>query len=138
VTHYTARSRFCGPFPGSRIQVSLPACQQQVLDRIERNLEDGEPKLRSMFAIFTRLTRDDGTPKTESLHDEGSRFRRIRQIVTRHAVVAIPVILCLVALFAFAVVNSPPAHVCRPAPSTSASAVHTKGCQAASESYGRP
>jgi hypothetical protein len=47
--------------------VSLPAGQKQVLDRIETDLEGCEPKLRSMFAIFTRLTRDDGAPRTESL-----------------------------------------------------------------------
>jgi hypothetical protein len=57
----------CGPaagfrrgFPGQSIGVSLPVSQQRVLAGIENALEGGEPRLGSMFAIFTRLTQDDG------------------------------------------------------------------------------
>ena len=46
--------------------MSLPVNEQRVLDRIEDALEGGEPQLRSMFAIFTRLTRDDAVPPTEA------------------------------------------------------------------------
>ncbi len=35
--------------------MSLPACQQRVLDRMEGALRAGEPQLTSMYAIFTRL-----------------------------------------------------------------------------------
>jgi len=38
--------------------MSLPARQQQVLDRIEDSLHACDPRLRSMFAIFTELTRE--------------------------------------------------------------------------------
>jgi len=38
--------------------MSLPARQQQVLDRIEDSLHACDPRLRSMFAIFTKLTRE--------------------------------------------------------------------------------
>jgi hypothetical protein len=37
--------------------MSLPTCQQRVLDRIEQSLHAGDPRLRSKFAIFTKLTR---------------------------------------------------------------------------------
>jgi hypothetical protein len=39
-----------------RTSMSLPASQQRALDRIEKKLQAGDPRLRSLFAIFTRLT----------------------------------------------------------------------------------
>jgi hypothetical protein len=66
---------FLRVFPGQAGVVSLPAGQQQVLDRTETHLEGCEPRLTSMFAIFTRLTRDDGAPRTESLRQQGSETR---------------------------------------------------------------
>jgi len=42
--------------------MSLPARQQQVLDRIEDSLHACDPRLRSMFAISTKLTREEGMP----------------------------------------------------------------------------
>ena len=62
-----ANGGFRRGFPGQWTVVSLSASQQRVLYGIESALEGGEPRLRSMFAIFTRLTRDDGAPRTESL-----------------------------------------------------------------------
>jgi hypothetical protein len=47
--------------------MSLPACQQRVLDTIENALQKREPRLASMFAMFTRLTRGEGLPRTERL-----------------------------------------------------------------------
>ena len=89
--------------------VSLPAGQQQILDRIETALEDGEPRLRSMLAIFTRLTRDEGAPQTESLRPEGWLVNHLRMVV------AVPLILGLMALFVFMSVSSGSAmHGCRP------------------------
>src|ERR1700746_2749046 len=57
-------------FPGQSAGVSLPVSQQRVLEGIESALESAEPRLRSMFAIFTRLTRDEGAPRTEALRAE--------------------------------------------------------------------
>jgi len=37
--------------------MSLPARQERVLGRIEHSLHAGDPRLRSMFATFTKLTR---------------------------------------------------------------------------------
>jgi hypothetical protein len=47
--------------------MSLPACQQRVLDRIEHSLHACDPRLRSMFAIFTKLTREEEMPPLEEL-----------------------------------------------------------------------
>jgi Protein of unknown function (DUF3040) len=47
--------------------MSLPASQQRVLDRIEETLKRREPRLASMFAIFTRLTVHEEVPRTEAL-----------------------------------------------------------------------
>jgi hypothetical protein len=37
--------------------MSLPACQQRVLDRIEQSLRACDARLKSKFAIITKLTR---------------------------------------------------------------------------------
>ena len=47
--------------------MSLPTCQQRVLDRIEHSLHACDPRLRSMFAIFTKLTREEEIPRLEEL-----------------------------------------------------------------------
>jgi hypothetical protein len=47
--------------------MSLPASQQRVLDRIEEALKKREPRLASMFAMFTRLTVHEGVPRIEAL-----------------------------------------------------------------------
>jgi hypothetical protein len=47
--------------------MSLPACQERVLRGIESALRKGEPRLASIFATFTRLTRDEELPRTEQL-----------------------------------------------------------------------
>jgi hypothetical protein len=47
--------------------MSLPACQERILSRIEDALRRGEPRLASRFAIFSRLARDEELPRTEQL-----------------------------------------------------------------------
>jgi hypothetical protein len=47
--------------------MSLPACQQRVLDRIEHSLHACDPRLRAMFAIFTKLTKEEEMPRLEKL-----------------------------------------------------------------------
>jgi hypothetical protein len=47
--------------------MSLPACQERVLHGMETALRTCEPRLASLFAIFTRLTRDEEIPRTEQL-----------------------------------------------------------------------
>jgi hypothetical protein len=47
--------------------MSLPAGEQQVLDRIAETLRASEPRLASMFAIFGRLFKNEGPPLRERL-----------------------------------------------------------------------
>jgi hypothetical protein len=109
--------------------VSLPVSQQRVLQGIESALESGEPRLRSMFAIFSRLARDDGAPRTESLPPRAS-VRRAWLVARRRAIIAIPVVLGLVALLVFLAVNGSTAHSCRPG-----TAPWVTSCQSAPESH---
>jgi Protein of unknown function (DUF3040) len=54
--------------------VSLPASQQRILDRIDRRLRDSDPKLASLFAIFTRLTHDEDMPRIEEIRARLARL----------------------------------------------------------------
>jgi hypothetical protein len=96
----------------------LPASQQQVLDRIESDLEGGEPRLRSMFATFTRLTRDDGAPHTESLRPGGHRFPWAspdgRPTHTVRTIISIALVLGLVTIFVFMTVTGSGTRDCLP------------------------
>ena len=47
--------------------MSLPACQERILNGIADALRKGEPRLASRFAIFSRLTRGEELPRTEQL-----------------------------------------------------------------------
>jgi hypothetical protein len=47
--------------------MSLPASQQHALDAIDAGLRHGDPRLARMFAVFTRLTRQESMPVRETL-----------------------------------------------------------------------
>lgn len=47
--------------------MSLPASQQRVLNGIAEALRVSEPRLASMFSIFTRLCKNEGPPWREQL-----------------------------------------------------------------------
>jgi hypothetical protein len=47
--------------------MGLPARQQRVLDRIEETLKRREPRLVSMFTMFTRLATGERLPRIEAL-----------------------------------------------------------------------
>lgn len=51
--------------------MSLPPGQQRVLDGIAEVLRTNEPRLASMFAIFTRLSKDEPRPRREQLTTRG-------------------------------------------------------------------
>jgi hypothetical protein len=133
------------PFPlvfsGQWDVVSLPAGQQQVLDRIETSLEGCEPRLKSMFAIFTRLTRDDGAPRTESLRPEGRRLRWIRPDLglpgRLRAVIAVPLLLGLVALLVFMSISNSAAQDCGAATTLRAIPAVAPACPSMPGSHGR-
>jgi hypothetical protein len=57
--------------------MSLPAGQQRSLDRIESTLLVDDLRLASLFAIFTRLARDEAMPATEQV-TAGPWLRRLR------------------------------------------------------------
>jgi hypothetical protein len=51
--------------------MSLPAGQQRALEGIAEALRKTEPRLASMFAIFTRLSKDEPPPGRERLTTAG-------------------------------------------------------------------
>jgi hypothetical protein len=65
--------------------MGLPAGQQRVLDAIEGSLRRTEPRLASMYAIFTRLTRGETTPLREQLPDHYGLRARLDRIRSAHA-----------------------------------------------------
>jgi hypothetical protein len=104
--------------------MSLPACQQRVLDTIESALQKREPRLTSMFAIFTRLNTHEAIPRTERLearlwwawcrwrqHRSGTsphaRGTRGRSVAAARAMLLIPLAVMLVASVIFLSINSP-------------------------------
>jgi hypothetical protein len=95
--------------------VSLPTRERRVLEEIEGDLRGGAPRLASMFAIFTRLTKDDGAPLTEALQHVGL-CRRIwlHSRLAAELILAVPLALALVALVAFVTLSSSGMHGCRP------------------------
>lgn len=49
--------------------MSLPACQQRVLDGMAKALQANEPRLAAMFTIFNRLASDEPFAQRERLPD---------------------------------------------------------------------
>ncbi len=52
--------------------MSLPDRQQQILDQIEQALHSGDPALRSMYAMFGRLTAPEAMPTIEAMPGESA------------------------------------------------------------------
>jgi hypothetical protein len=55
--------------------MSLPARQERVLGRIEHSLHADDPRLRSMFATFTKLTKGQQMPRLEQLESRSWPLR---------------------------------------------------------------
>ena len=73
--------------------MSLPACQQRVLDRMEDALRASEPHLTSMYAMFARLNTE------EPVRSERLVRRRLgwqRQGTAMYAIVLIPVMFAAI------------------------------------------
>ena len=47
--------------------MGLPARQRKVLERIESTLRGSDPRLAALYAIFSRLTRDEEMPRIEQV-----------------------------------------------------------------------
>ena len=77
--------------------MGLPASQQRVLDRIEEALKKREPRLASMFAMFTRLNINERLPRIEAL--EVLRWwspRRYRGRLPARAVIFLSLAIALI------------------------------------------
>ena len=73
--------------------MSLPACQQRALDRMESALRASEPRLASMYAIFGRL--NVGEPVgAERLTRK--RLRWLQQGSAMYAIVLVPVMFAAI------------------------------------------
>jgi hypothetical protein len=51
----------------SEVWMGLPASQARILEKIESALQGSDPRLVSLFAIFTRLTCNEEMPTVEQL-----------------------------------------------------------------------
>jgi hypothetical protein len=69
--------------------MSLPVGQQRVLDDIEGALQTSEPRLASMYAIFTRLTKNEMRPGREELPTRRNRLGWLRCLSARRVIRAI-------------------------------------------------
>jgi hypothetical protein len=47
--------------------MGLPASQRRILERIEIALRGSDPRLTALFAIFSRLNRDEEMPRVEQV-----------------------------------------------------------------------
>lgn len=52
--------------------MGLPASQRRILEKIENALRGTDPRLTSLFAIFSRLNRDEEMPRIEDLRARAS------------------------------------------------------------------
>ena len=87
---------------------------------MDRALEARDPGLASMFAIFTRLTRDDGPPRTERLARGPSKTAAALRKSARWAgaSAAVPIVLVatlMVAIITLGIVSAGQS-TCPPAP----------------------
>jgi hypothetical protein len=55
--------------------MSLPTRQQRILDQIELILQAGDPRMKSMFATFTRFTSWEAMPTAEAISVRMPRLR---------------------------------------------------------------
>jgi hypothetical protein len=73
--------------------MSLPACQQRALDRMEGALRASEPQLASMYAIFGRLNAAEPIG-TERLTRKRQRW--LQQGTAMYAIVLVPVMFAAI------------------------------------------
>jgi hypothetical protein len=73
--------------------MSLPVCQQRVLDRMEGALRASEPHLSSMYEIFTRLNASEPIP-AEPLTRR--RLRWFQPGTAMYAIVLVPVMFAAI------------------------------------------
>jgi hypothetical protein len=73
--------------------MSLPACQQRALDRMEGALRASEPQLASMYAIFGRLNASEPIGAEQLTR---KRRRWLQQGTAMYAIVLVPVMFAAI------------------------------------------
>jgi Protein of unknown function (DUF3040) len=71
--------------------MSLPAAEERTLTSIEQALRSRDPRLNSLFSIFTRLTRQEPMPTFEQI-----RQRRWRPQPGAVVLVAVALLVCAI------------------------------------------
>ena len=71
--------------------MSLPVAQERTLTSIEQALRSRDPRLNSLFSIFTRLTRQEAMPTIEQI-----RPRRWRPQPGAVILVAVALLVCAI------------------------------------------
>ena len=71
--------------------MSLPVAQERTLTSIEQALQSRDPRLNSLFSIFTRLTRQEAMPTIEQI-----RQRRWRPQPGAVILVAVALLVCAI------------------------------------------
>jgi hypothetical protein len=71
--------------------MSLPGAQERTLTSIEHALRSRDPRLNSLFSIFTRLTRQEAMPTIEQI-----RQRRWRPQPGAVVLVAVALLVCAI------------------------------------------
>ena len=80
--------------------MELFAYERRHLDRIEGDLRGEDRRLASMFDMFTRLAREDGTPPAERQYRRDGAWREVafgRERARRRIAVIAGVLLALLA-----------------------------------------
>jgi hypothetical protein len=107
--------------------MGLPARQLRVLERIEGTLRGSDPRLASLYAIFSRLTRDEEMPRVEQVRHGVTRLlarvghistavharTRIRLVPRQPALLFFPLVLALAVASVVLIARSGPG--CTPA-----------------------
>jgi Protein of unknown function (DUF3040) len=78
--------------------MSLPASEVRVLTTIEESLMSRDPRLRSLFSIFTRLTWQEAMPAREQLRRTRWRPRPGAVLLIALALAVVGVVLAAVAV----------------------------------------
>jgi hypothetical protein len=110
--------------------MSLPVSEERALTGIEQALLSRDPRLKSLFAIFTRLTRHETMPAIEQL-----RRRRWQPSAGAVFLLAIALIIGVIVMGSLASANGcssvQPSATTTAHPSASAPSASTQGCSPA-------
>ncbi len=121
------------------MRVSLPAAQQSLLNGLDRALEARDPRLASMFAIFTKLTMQDGPPRTELLERGPNPVLAWLRTAVRwaQASAAIPIVLVAGLMAAIIALGIATSSACTSAAMHRAGSARSAACQSSAKGLGK-